>query len=94
MRFASISIGETEDSVSALTVRNLDEAVSAKLKARAVQHGRSMESEARAILAAAVAAPISAGGGLGSRIAALFADVDGFEVERSREPARAVVFEQ
>lgn len=80
--------------MSVLTVRNLDDAVRAGLKARAVEHGRSMESEARAILAAAVMATVTTGGGLGSRIAALFDDFDGLEIERSREPARSVVLDQ
>lgn len=38
-------------------MRNLDPVVKAKLKERALRHGRSMESEARAILAAAVEVP-------------------------------------
>ena len=40
-----------------MTVRNLDPAVKAKLKERAARHGRSMESEARAILTTAVEEP-------------------------------------
>ncbi|WP_166870894.1 plasmid stabilization protein [Salinibacterium sp. ZJ450] len=38
-----------------LTVRNLDPVVQAKLRERAARNGRSMEAEARAVLAAAVA---------------------------------------
>lgn len=45
------------EGVEILTVRNLDPTVKAKLKERAAKHGRSMESEARAILAAAVDEP-------------------------------------
>lgn len=37
-----------------LTVRNLDPEVHAKLRERAALHGRSMEAEARAVLAASV----------------------------------------
>jgi len=33
-----------------LTIRNLDEAVKARLRVRAAEHGRSMEEEARHIL--------------------------------------------
>jgi len=38
-----------------LTIRNLDEGVKQKLRLRAASHQRSMEAEAREILAAAVA---------------------------------------
>lgn len=41
-----------------MTIRNLDESVRDKLRVRAALHGRSMEAEARAILAAAVESPI------------------------------------
>ena len=39
---------------STLTIRNLDDAVKQRLRVRAAQHQRSMEAEAREILAAAV----------------------------------------
>ena len=42
--------------MSMLTVRNLDPEVKEKLRQRAARHGRSMEAEARLILAAAVEA--------------------------------------
>jgi len=38
-----------------LTIRNLAESVKQKLRLRAASHGRSMEAEAREILAASVA---------------------------------------
>ncbi|MBN9185648.1 FitA-like ribbon-helix-helix domain-containing protein [Microbacterium sp.] len=37
-----------------LTVRSLDPVVQARLRERAARHGRSMEAEARAVIAAAV----------------------------------------
>jgi antitoxin FitA len=40
--------------MSMLTVRDLDPEVKEKLRRRAARHGRSMEAEARVILAAAV----------------------------------------
>jgi antitoxin FitA len=40
--------------VAALNIRNLDETVKRRLQIRAARHGRSMEAEARAILAEAV----------------------------------------
>jgi plasmid stability protein len=45
---------EYGEEVDILTVRNLDPSVKAKLRELAARHGRSMESEARAILSAAV----------------------------------------
>jgi antitoxin FitA len=43
--------------LSALSIRNLDERVKERLRVRAAQHGRSMEAEARAILTEAVSDP-------------------------------------
>ncbi len=80
--------------MSVLTVRNLDDETRARLKAQAHQHGRSMEGEVRAIITAAVAAPPPGGTGLGSRIAALFADTEWVDSERPLEPARAAVFDR
>lgn len=40
-----------------LTVRDLEDDVVARLKARALDHGRSLEAELRAILREAAAAP-------------------------------------
>ena len=63
--------------VSQLLVRQLDGAVKEALRRRARRHGRSMEEEARLILALAVAAEEEASlgaGGLGHRMAALFTD--------------------
>jgi plasmid stability protein len=69
-------------------VRNLDLAVKEALKRRAQRHRRSMEEEVRVILRRAVASddlpPRSMG--LGSRIAALFADA-GLEEPITQPPA-------
>lgn len=43
------------DSMSTLTIRKLPESTKARLRARAARAGRSMEAEAREILAAATA---------------------------------------
>lgn len=40
-----------------LTIRQLDERTHARLRGRAAEHGRSVEAEVRAILAAAVNLP-------------------------------------
>ena len=60
-----------------LLVRQLDEAVKEALRRRARHNGRSMEEEARLILAQAVAASEDSSlgtAGLGHRMAALFSD--------------------
>lgn len=41
--------------MTAISIRNLDPDVKAKLRVRAAEHGRSMEAEIRAILVDAVA---------------------------------------
>ena len=66
--------------VAQIIVRNLEDAVRDRLRARAVRHGRSMEEEVRLILRAAVAAGGRAEQPVGRRIAARFAKV-GFESE-------------
>ena len=43
--------------MAAVTVRNLDDHVKERLRMRAAAHGRSMESEIRAILAEAASVP-------------------------------------
>lgn len=43
--------------MSNLIVRNIDEAIVRSLKERAARHGRSMEAEHRALLAAALSKP-------------------------------------
>ena len=55
-----------------LVVRNLENAVKARLQRRAKRHGRSMEEEVREILRNAVHAEDVPAGGLGTEIAALF----------------------
>jgi len=54
-------------------VRNIEDDVKAGLKARAAQHGWSMEEEVRQILRRAVSVEAQARPKLGSRIAARFA---------------------
>jgi antitoxin FitA len=80
--------------VATLAIRDLDDEVKARLRLRAAEHGRSMEAEARSILANAVNNRRPARG-LGSYIADRFAKLGGVELEvppRS-EPARAAEFD-
>lgn len=58
-----------------LVVRNLDEAVKAKLQKRARRHGRSTEEEVRNILANAVRSEHKAPERLGKQLRNLFKDV-------------------
>lgn len=58
-----------------IVVRNLDEDVKARLKKRAVLHGRSMEEEVRQILNNAAKDSGKSTRGLGTRIAARFAGI-------------------
>jgi plasmid stability protein len=73
--------------VAQLLVRNLDAGVKEALRRRARSHGRSMEEEARLILAQATqgegGASTAVGPGLGSRMAMLFA---GLGLEDPIEP--------
>ena len=74
-----------------LVIRDLDEAVKTRLRVRAAHNGRSMEAEARAILGAALAEPVPQRG-LGTRIRARFADLDGVELvapPRTEQPRAA-----
>jgi antitoxin FitA len=61
--------------MATLTIRDLDDAIKARLRVRAAHNGRSMEAEARAILQAALTQPATQRG-LGSRIQRRFADLD------------------
>jgi len=76
--------------MATLVIRDLDDSVKAQLRVRAANHGRSMEAEARAIIAAAVAAQRPAGR-LGSYIHEQFARVGGvdLDVPSRDDPARA-----
>lgn len=79
------------------TVRNIEDDVKARLKRRAAAHGISMEAEVRQILRNAVKVEeVSAGGGMGSRIAARFAQMGLTEPlpELKGQAPRAVEFDR
>ena len=76
--------------MAAVTVRNLDDQVKERLRVRAAVHGRSMESEIRAILAEAVNEPDDQNGLLATLLSR-FGSIGGVELdlpERST-PVRA-----
>lgn len=55
-------------------VRNIDDAVKARLQRRAKRNGRSMEEEVRDILRSATHEESAPAGGLGTELAGLFAN--------------------
>jgi plasmid stability protein len=79
--------------VTALSIRNLDESVKARLQSLAARHGRSMEAEARAILTEAVREPAESAG-LFTALLDRFAVLGGVDLQLPDrdEPARAADF--
>lgn len=81
--------------MASLLIRDLDDEIKARLRLRAAEHGRSMEAEARALLAAALNSRRPTRG-LGSYIRDQFAELGGVELDlppRS-DAARAAQLEQ
>ena len=78
-----------ETDVASITIRNLEDDVKTRLRRRAAGHGRSMEEEARRILAEAVDREAAPEKGLGSAIHELFKPLGGVDLELPpREPMR------
>ena len=81
--------------MATLVIRDLDDEVKARLRVRAAEHGRSMEAEARAILATELNSRRPARG-LGSYISTRFGEAGGVDLDippRS-EPARVTSFDR
>ena len=75
--------------MASITIRNLDDDVKSRLRKRAAGNGRSMEEEARLILAHAVEREAVPARGLGTAIHELFKPFGGVELEPPpREPPR------
>lgn len=76
--------------MAAVSIRNLDDGVKERLRIRAANHGRSMESEVRAILEDAVKDPIRSAG-LMQTLLDRFGEIGGVELEvpERSTPARA-----
>lgn len=77
--------------MATMTIRNLDEALKARLRVRAAEHGKSMEEEARDILRASLSTEASAPADLGRAIHTRFAALGGIDLaptprEAIREP--------
>ena len=79
--------------MAALNIRNLDETVKRRLQIRAARHGRSLEAEARAILAEAVREPADSAG-LFTALPDRFVTLGGVDLQLPGrdEPARAADF--
>lgn len=67
--------------MTAISVRNLDDDVAARLKVQAARHGRSMEAEVRAILTDAVAVAEDERLNLAQVIRQRFAAIGGVELQ-------------
>ena len=75
--------------MASITIRNLDDDVKTRLRKQAAGHGRSMEEEARLILADAVEREAAPAKGLGTALHELFKPYGGVELEiPPREPMR------
>lgn len=75
--------------MASITIRNLDDEIKARLRVRASINGRSMEEEARRVLAEAVEREIVPGKALGTAIHKLFQPFSDIELELpAREPMR------
>lgn len=77
--------------MASLTIRDFDDGLKAVLRVRAAEHGRSMESEMREILRAALERP-STGPGMGTRIRRRFSGVETMDLElpsRTERPQAA-----
>lgn len=79
-----------------IIVRRIDDDLKARLKKRAEEHGVSMEEEVRIILQNALLREEPRQPGLGTRIAALFKDIeDGPELEPlPREDLKPINFDE
>jgi len=75
--------------MAAMTIRNIDDELKARLRVRAAQHGRSMEDEARDILRSALSKESAGRQSLVASIRARVSPMGGIELELPpREPAR------
>jgi plasmid stability protein len=79
-----------EHALATLVIRNVDEAIHRRLKARAAANGRSMEEELRLILDRSLdVEPLGPAMGFGDAMRALFEPLGGLELpEIPRQPVR------
>lgn len=80
-----------------LLVRQIDDDTKLRLQKRAAKHGVSMEEEVRSIIQNAVLKDEGPSMGLGTEIAALFKDIEGWDGELPKmpdEPVRPAKFDE
>jgi plasmid stability protein len=78
-----------ENGMASMTIRNIDEALKARLRVQAAKHGRSMEDEARDILRTALSSGSARASSLVKSIRARIDPLGGVELEIApREPMR------
>jgi plasmid stability protein len=86
----SSALMSSEARMASITIRNLEEALKARLRVRAAMHDRSMEDEARDILRSALSQKPTQHGNLAASIRARFMPLGGVELPPvPREPMRA-----
>ena len=82
------------NAMASMTIRNMDDNVKTRLRIRAAEHGRSMEEEAREILAGALAAEPARRGNIYDAIRSRFAPLGGVELPPiEREAIRPIDLE-
>ena len=75
--------------MKSITIRRLDDATKARLRARAARHSRSMEAEAREILRCGLSRTAEGSENLAEAMRAFFAPLGGVDLpEIPREPMR------
>jgi plasmid stability protein len=67
--------------VASITIRNLDDALKARLRLHAARHGRSMEEAAREILKSALAADVRPAPNLADALRRRVAKLGGIELD-------------
>jgi plasmid stability protein len=70
-----------ESAMASMTIRNIDEALKARLRVQAAKHGRSMEDEARDILRTALSSGSARASSLVKSIRARIEPLGGVELE-------------
>ena len=88
-RFAGNDRCATHVCMASITIRDLDDETTARLRIRAARHQRSIEEEARTVLCQALAVPDAPAISLAAAIQRRFRALGGVEVELpSRDPIR------
>lgn len=79
--------------MATLTIRNLDDDIKRRLRIEAAEHGRSMEEQARVLLAEALR-KTTAKQSLGAAVRAIIDPLGGFDLPpRQKQPYRPEPFE-